>query len=80
MAGGAPLPAAASSRAADYSSNKLTFAVVVVALLAASGGLLFGYDIGVTGGVTSMPEFQQKFFPDVYAATQAPADSSNPYW
>lgn len=29
------------------------------------GGLLFGYDIGISGGVTSMEEFLTKFFPQV---------------
>jgi hypothetical protein len=38
------------------------------------------YDIGVTGGVTSMAEFQQKFFPDVYERTQQPSEDNNPYW
>ena len=41
---------------------------------AASGGLLFGYDIGVTGGVTSMASFQQKFFPSVYERSQVRVD------
>ena len=27
------------------------------------------YDIGITGGVTAMPAFQQRFFPDVYRQT-----------
>ncbi|KAJ1436341.1 Sugar/inositol transporter [Sesbania bispinosa] len=30
------------------------------------GGLLFGYDLGITGGVTSMEPFLVKFFPSVY--------------
>lgn len=38
--------------------------------MAASGGLLFGYDLGVTGGVESMASFQKKFFPDVYERTE----------
>eukprot|EP00884_Botryococcus_braunii_P018297 jgi/Botrbrau1/5150/Bobra.0172s0022.1 len=46
-------------------TGKLTGYVVFVCIVAGSGGLLFGYDIGVTGGVTSMPAFQDKFFPDV---------------
>lgn len=36
------------------------------------------YDIGVTGGVTSMPDFLETFFPDVHAQTTDPA-SSDPY-
>ena len=46
-------------------------------LIAASGGLLFGYDIGVTGGVESMASFQQKFFPDVYARTESESTDTN---
>ncbi|KAJ7968455.1 Sugar carrier protein like [Quillaja saponaria] len=30
------------------------------------GGLIFGYDIGISGGVTSMNSFLQEFFPSVY--------------
>ncbi|KAL7204928.1 hypothetical protein ACSBR2_017947 [Camellia fascicularis] len=30
------------------------------------GGLIFGYDIGISGGVTSMAPFLDKFFPSVY--------------
>ncbi|CAJ1948456.1 unnamed protein product [Sphenostylis stenocarpa] len=30
------------------------------------GGLLFGYDLGITGGVTSMEPLLIKFFPSVY--------------
>ncbi|XP_028788740.1 sugar carrier protein C-like [Neltuma alba] len=30
------------------------------------GGLIFGYDIGISGGVTSMDSFLVRFFPSVY--------------
>ena len=30
-------------------------------------GHLHSYELGVTGGVTSMPDFERRFFPDVYA-------------
>uniref|UniRef100_N1R5B3 Sugar transport protein 5 n=1 Tax=Aegilops tauschii TaxID=37682 RepID=N1R5B3_AEGTA len=33
--------------------------------MAASGGLIFGYDIGISGGVTAMESFLEEFFPGV---------------
>jgi hypothetical protein len=33
----------------------------------------------VTGGVTAMASFQEKFFPDVYARTEAGVTDNNPY-
>lgn len=53
-----------------------TSRLVMVVILAASGGANFGWDIGVTGGVISMSSFLQKFFPDVYAQQQAASDTS----
>ncbi|KAM6566191.1 hypothetical protein CsatA_025319 [Cannabis sativa] len=45
--------------------------------MAATGGLMFGYDIGISGGVTSMPDFLKKFFPVVYKRTQEKGLDSN---
>jgi len=73
-----PITTLYSSNLANYGESKLTGYVVFVAILAASGGLLFGYDLGVTGGVESMESFQKQFFPDVYDAEQGETDSS-PY-
>ncbi|XP_008787055.1 sugar transport protein MST6-like [Phoenix dactylifera] len=47
-------------------NGKVTFFVIVTCMVAATGGLIFGYDIGVSGGVTSMNVFLEKFFPSVY--------------
>ncbi|KAJ1440456.1 Sugar/inositol transporter [Sesbania bispinosa] len=46
--------------------GKVTAFVLVTCFVAAMGGLLFGYDLGITGGVTSMEPFLIKFFPAVY--------------
>ncbi|KAF5175148.1 Hexose carrier protein hex6, partial [Thalictrum thalictroides] len=35
--------------------------------MAAMGGVIFGYDSGISGGVTSMEQFLKKFFPEVYS-------------
>ncbi|XP_058781949.1 sugar transport protein 5-like [Vicia villosa] len=45
--------------------GKLTLSVVITCIVAASGGLIFGYDVGISGGVTTMVPFLQKFFPDI---------------
>ncbi|KAJ4956749.1 hypothetical protein NE237_013532 [Protea cynaroides] len=50
--------------------GKTTIYVVVSAIMAAFGGLMFGYDNGIAGGVTSMDDFLEKFFPDVYQKKQ----------
>ncbi|GAB4821174.1 hypothetical protein N2152v2_008220 [Parachlorella kessleri] len=81
MAGGGPVASTTTNRASQYGYARggLNWYIFIVALTAGSGGLLFGYDIGVTGGVTSMPEFLQKFFPSIYDRTQQPSDSKDPY-
>ncbi|CAL5354997.1 unnamed protein product [Camellia sinensis] len=45
---------------------KITPIVIMSCIMAATGGLMFGYDVGVSGGVTSMNDFLKKFFPVVY--------------
>lgn len=45
--------------------GRVTLFVVLACIVATSGGLLFGYDIGISGGVTSMDTFLNKFFPEV---------------
>ncbi|RWW39556.1 hypothetical protein BHE74_00055108 [Ensete ventricosum] len=57
--------------------GKITVYVVICGVIAATGGLMFGYDIGISGdlhfafdsdiwGVTSMDDFLEEFFPAVY--------------
>ncbi|KAG9153321.1 hypothetical protein Leryth_018037 [Lithospermum erythrorhizon] len=47
-------------------------------IAAAMDGLIFGYDIGVSGGVTSMAPFLKKLFPSVYHK-QSQDQSTNQY-
>ncbi|MED6187571.1 hypothetical protein PIB30_077748 [Stylosanthes scabra] len=49
----------------EYPGNLTPF-VTVTCIVAAMGGLIFGYDIGISGGVTSMDPFLKKFFRSVY--------------
>ncbi|KAL3820606.1 hypothetical protein ACJIZ3_006511 [Penstemon smallii] len=75
MAGGGFGPGPDSGKA--YPGN-LTLYVVVTCVIAAMGGLIFGYDIGISGGVTSMDSFLKEFFPSVYRKQKAD-DSTNQY-
>ncbi|XP_031266928.1 sugar carrier protein C-like [Pistacia vera] len=60
-----------------YPGNLTPF-VTVTCIVAAMGGLIFGYDIGISGGVTSMAPFLKKFFHSVYDKQQA-NKSTNQY-
>ncbi|KAL3615038.1 Transcription factor stp1 [Castilleja foliolosa] len=75
MAGGGFGPGPGAGK--EYPGN-LTPYVMVTCIIAAMGGLIFGYDIGISGGVTSMDSFLKKFFPSVYRKQQAD-DSTNQY-
>ncbi|XP_031498448.1 sugar transport protein MST3-like [Nymphaea colorata] len=61
MAVGAVAP---SGRGREF-DGRITFAVCMTCVVAATGGLIFGYDIGISGGVTTMEPFLQSFFPFV---------------
>ncbi|URD82838.1 Sugar transport protein [Musa troglodytarum] len=56
----------AGSNGAKKFEGKITIYVVICGVIAATGGLMFGYDIGISGGVTSMDDFLEEFFPVVY--------------
>ncbi|KAK4767113.1 hypothetical protein SAY86_014863 [Trapa natans] len=56
---------------------KITPIVVISCIMAATGGLMFGYDVGVSGGVTTMAGFLKKFFPVVYRKTVLETDNGN---
>ncbi|KAA0061701.1 hypothetical protein IC582_009982 [Cucumis melo] len=55
---------------------KITPIVIISCIMAATGGLMFGYDVGVSGGVTSMPSFLKKFFPVVHRRIEEGGDSN----
>ncbi|AED93146.1 monosaccharide transporter [Arabidopsis thaliana] len=67
MAGGAFIDE--SGHGGDY-EGRVTAFVMITCIVAAMGGLLFGYDIGISGGVISMEDFLTKFFPDVLRQMQ----------
>ncbi|KAG0582204.1 hypothetical protein KC19_3G042200 [Ceratodon purpureus] len=75
MAGGAMV---AAGEAKHY-PGRTTFFVCMVCVVAASGGLMFGYDVGISGGVTSMDEFLAKFFPTVLEKKRAAAATESAY-
>ncbi|CAJ1974112.1 unnamed protein product [Sphenostylis stenocarpa] len=54
-----------SSPTTDGFLGKITLSIVITCIVAASSGLLFGYDLGISGGVTTMVPFLEKFFPDI---------------
>ncbi|KAK9664785.1 hypothetical protein RND81_14G068100 [Saponaria officinalis] len=58
---------------------KITPIVIISCIMAATGGLMFGYDVGVSGGVTSMNPFLKKFFPVVYRKKNDP-DSNQSFY
>ncbi|KAL7593508.1 hypothetical protein Lser_V15G33228 [Lactuca serriola] len=66
MAGGSFAPGGVAKARADEYEGKVTTYVIVACIVAAVGGSIFGYDIGISGGVTSMDGFLKKFFPSVY--------------
>ncbi|GMH01200.1 hypothetical protein Nepgr_003039 [Nepenthes gracilis] len=57
--------------------GRITWFVVLSCMMAAMGGVLFGYDIGITGGVSSMEPFLKKFFPRVYTRMRGDTRISN---
>ncbi|GAU29804.1 hypothetical protein TSUD_116590 [Trifolium subterraneum] len=58
-------------------NGKMTSIVILSCMVAATGGIIFGYDIGISGGVTSMVPFLEKFFPDVYTKMKQDNKISN---
>ncbi|KAJ4722426.1 Sugar transport protein [Melia azedarach] len=50
--------------------GKITVYIIICVIIGAFGGLMFGFDIGISGGVTSMDDFLKDFFPSVYRKKQ----------
>lgn len=67
---------AVSSEDGQY-NGRITSFVILSCMVASMGGLLFGYDIGISGGVTSMEPFLKKFFPEVYTRMKEDTKISN---
>lgn len=70
MAGGGFTDGGNLKRAHLY-EYRITAYFIIACIVAALGGSLFGYDLGVSGGVTSMDDFLKEFFPKVYRRKQA---------
>ncbi|KAG6418494.1 hypothetical protein SASPL_120698 [Salvia splendens] len=58
-------------------NGRITSYLVFSCLVAAMGAFIFGYDIGVSGGVTSMEPFLEKFFPKIYKRMKEDSNISN---
>jgi len=48
------------------SNNNFNMYTIFVCIVACSGALLFGLDVGITGGVMAQSGFLLKFFPSIY--------------
>ncbi|KAF5197495.1 Hexose carrier protein hex6, partial [Thalictrum thalictroides] len=67
---------AVSSESGQY-KGRVTWFVIFSCMMAAMGGVIFGYDSGISGGVTSMDPFLRKFFPEVYSKMKNDKNISN---
>ncbi|VAH23454.1 unnamed protein product [Triticum turgidum subsp. durum] len=57
--------------------GRVTAFVALSCVTASMGGVIYGYDIGVAGGVSSMEPFLREFFPDVYRRMKGDSRVSN---
>ncbi|KAI3905024.1 hypothetical protein MKW92_000454 [Papaver armeniacum] len=67
----------ASGEVSKQYNGRVTLFVILSCMVAGLGGVLSGYDIGISGGVTSMPPFLMKFFPKVYRRMREDKNISN---
>ncbi|EPS71029.1 hypothetical protein M569_03730, partial [Genlisea aurea] len=70
MAGGGAIGPHSGGRAHLY-EYRITPYFIFSCLVGSLGGSLFGYDLGVSGGVTSMDDFLEEFFPKIFRRKQA---------
>ncbi|CAL1403663.1 unnamed protein product [Linum trigynum] len=71
MAGGGPAADNGVLKRAHLYEYNITGYFIFACVVGAIGGSLFGVDLGVSGGVTSMDDFLKEFFPAVYRRKQA---------
>ncbi|CAI9100410.1 OLC1v1037407C1 [Oldenlandia corymbosa var. corymbosa] len=76
MAGGGFIDEKGGARAAHY-EYRITSYFIFACIVGSLGGSLFGYDLGVSGGVTSMDDFLKEFFPHVYRRSQEHHDETD---
>ncbi|KAK8957993.1 Hexose carrier protein HEX6 [Platanthera zijinensis] len=57
--------------------ERITPLLLFSCMVAASGGLLFGYEHGVSGGVISMESFLKEFYPGVYEEMKEDGKTNN---
>eukprot|EP00249_Psilotum_nudum_P036830 c8842_g1_i1 orf=323-1882(-) len=73
-------PGEIESPRSKLDSNKVhghvTSYVIISCIMAASAGLMFGYNIGISGGIASMDDFLEKFFPIVYNKKRHASESN----
>ncbi|KAK4391707.1 Sugar transport protein 14 [Sesamum angolense] len=69
MAGGGVMDPKSGGRAYLYEYT-ITPYFIFACIVGSLGGSLFGYDLGVSGGVTSMDDFLVEFFPSIYQRKQ----------
>ncbi|KAG5558323.1 hypothetical protein RHGRI_008299 [Rhododendron griersonianum] len=77
MAMGIAIAIGSDQGAAGEYNGRMTLFVVLSCMMAAMGGVIFGYDIGISGGVTTMEPFLKKFFPEVYTKMKEDTKISN---
>ncbi|KAK3447367.1 hypothetical protein EUGRSUZ_A02909 [Eucalyptus grandis] len=68
--------AVTSAAEGNYNGN-ITWFVILSCLMAAMGGVIFGYDIGISGGVIPMDSFLKRFFHEVYIKMNEDTKISN---